>query len=349
MMVRSTPRKKGVRRTHKQRGGACANPKPNYTLFFAGWGFKANPVDEAVFKSGDPGDAWFTNGFDLVCDTDNNLYTAAQAMNMILKIDQTGKITNFAPYSQPGRLGWGKNGSWPLLVGSTGGTAIAKIEKEGYRASGGVTLGFRDTGYRPVYGNFIALCGDSAENIYFMDWTASCIRKIDTAGIYTVFAGDASLEGDLDGPLTTARFRGLGNTGGSNHMRYDLRTNSIYFYDPGNFKFKKINLATNMVTTLVNLNTNRPRGRVGLIVVHPSADIMYYMTMYCDSGASEANLPTRIYSVDIRPEIIPPYVSKTYAGGGVTTVSGTATATALYNNGMNTMISTVCEFLFNCC
>jgi hypothetical protein len=101
MMVRSTPRKKGVRRTHKQRGGSCVNPKPNYTLFFAGWGFKANPVDEAVFRSGDPGDAWFNNPFDLVCDTDNNLYTAAQAMNMILKIDQTGKITNFAPYNQP--------------------------------------------------------------------------------------------------------------------------------------------------------------------------------------------------------------------------------------------------------
>jgi hypothetical protein len=281
-------------------------------------------------------------------------------MNIIIKIDQNGNISNFANVTLPACLGWGNTDScWPLLVGSWQDYPIVKILRTGVvRPTAGATTDKGYSSFTPS-SNIIALCGDSQGNFYFMDWSTSQIRKIPaTAGEKhkgDLFAGHASEEGDVDGSRTTARFRGLGNTGGTNHMRYDRRTNSIYFYDPGNFKFKKINLATDMVSTLVTLTNNTavspsPRGRVAVLAVHPSADIMYYMTCYND--VVNPNTPTRIHSVDLNTLVV-----KRYAGGGVTTVGVAADTleakfgqmeTARAKPGVQpltdtTMVSTVCD------
>ena len=265
-MVGRTPRKKGVRRTHKQRGGAGTNGKSNYTLFFTGWGF--NPVDYpgsgSSFKPGPPGNAFFPWGTDIICDTQNNLYVSSWYIGMILKIDTKGNMTKIADTFHASKLGWLTNGSWPMIVTGFGSEPIVLISSTGV-----VTK----TTYMDRYGNSngpSSICGDSVGNIYYIDANSQCIWRIDTGGNYSVFAGSQNQGGDVDGALTTARFSSPGNT--TNALRYDPRTNAMYMYDVGNFKYKKISLSTNTVTTLATAN---PKGRIGYLAVHPNADSTY--------------------------------------------------------------------------
>ena len=377
-MGRSTLRKKGVRRTHKQRGGnTCVNPKPNYTMFFAGW-YKPGATEPSAVSLGTRGkvigirgEAWFHSAVtnDIIADKEGNLYMTMYYVHCILKVDKNGTITQFTTeydtYNE-GRLGWGLNGSWPLLVAGHSGGPIRSVSSTGV-----VT----NTNYYPKVGAIAALCGDSVGNIYFIDQTQGGIWKIPAgtasaswnAAGGTVWAGSNSQLGKVpefttspEVDLTAARFSSIG-TPSTNHMRYDPRTNSIYLYDKGNYQFKRINLATNKVKTLVDLNLNRPRGRVGYLAVHPNADIMYYMPVYCDdqagSGGEIPEKPTSIFSVDLNTLVVKRYAGPAKLDGVAPNTASTLDSNLLTklasmenartagNPDLNTttMISTVCD------
>ena len=323
-MVSRTPRKKGVRRTHrrKQRGGAGTNGKSNYTLFYAGWRFERYTGSGSMFRPGPPGDAFFPYGTDLICDTDNNLYLTSWYIGSVMKIDTKGNMTLITGSKlHANRLGWKMNGSWPLLVsGNAPGEPISLITATGVMTD----IPYVDND-QPV----MAVCGDSVGNIYYIGSASQCIFRINSAGnSRSVFAGSQSSSGDVDGPVSTARFSSPGSSG--NGMIYDPRTNAIYMYDAGNFKYKKISLSTNTVTTLATTN---PRGRYGYLAVHPYEDILYYTTCYND--VTPPTRPPMVYTINLNTLAV-----KRYAGGGVTT-SGVADAMLADSIRTSTKTSTV--------
>ncbi|MFZ6779754.1 SMP-30/gluconolactonase/LRE family protein [Undibacterium sp. Ji83W] len=98
-----------------------------------------------------------------------------------------------------------------------------------------------------------ALALDSKGNLYVSDQKNHNIRKIDTAGVVTTFAGKAGESGSVDGAGATTRFN---NPIGLAIDKHD----NLYVADNGNNQIRKIN-PTGLVTTLMGKpsGSNKPR------------------------------------------------------------------------------------------
>ncbi len=100
-----------------------------------------------------------------------------------------------------------------------------------------------------------ALTLDSKGNLYVSDRQNHSIRKIDTGGVVTTFAGKASESGSVDGTGTTARFN---NPIG---LAVD-KDDNVYVADNGNHQIRKIS-PTGVVTTLMGKPTGSSKPRDG--------------------------------------------------------------------------------------
>ncbi len=98
--------------------------------------------------------------------------------------------------------------------------------------------------------NVFGMASDAAGNFYITD-NCNCIRKINSAGIISLFAGDTGMTGfgfgGDGGPATAALFKYTGN------MACDAAGN-LYVADAGNGRIRKINTA-GMITTYAGSDT----------------------------------------------------------------------------------------------
>jgi len=190
-------------------------------------------------------------------DSNGNLYVADVSNKKIFKIDSNGTITTFAgtgEYEDKGDDGLatsaGLHGVYDIIFDGSGNLyivgicTIRKVDTNGiitrYGGTGG--NGYTGDGGSATSASFWATetAFDASGNLFFSDATTgggeNVIRKIDTNGIITTFAGDGNSGYTGDGGLSTSaklnRPRGLTfNSDGE-----------LYFSDSGNHAIRKIDV-----------------------------------------------------------------------------------------------------------
>ena len=129
-------------------------------------------------------------------------------------------------------------------------TTIAGIGVAGYTGDNNLATNAEIIG---PYGIVV----DAIGNIYFADYNANVVRKIDTSGIITTFAGEGtgSSIGD-NGPADSAKLNGP--TG------LAIDNNNIYIADTYHSRVRKVNAVTSIITTVAGNGTAGFSGDNGL-------------------------------------------------------------------------------------
>jgi sugar lactone lactonase YvrE len=152
-------------------------------------------------------------------DAAGNLYVADEANNLIRKISPSGVVTTLAGPNFPGSSGSAGGPSGPASFSSPSGVAV-----------------------------------DASGNVYVADYNNFLIRKINSSGVVTTFAGNGS-QGSANGIGLAASFdypSGLGIDASGN----------IYVTDQGNNLVRMIS-PSGTVTTLAGPNFPAPNGTAG--------------------------------------------------------------------------------------
>ncbi|MAJ49918.1 MAG: hypothetical protein CL937_09490, partial [Deltaproteobacteria bacterium] len=237
--------------------------------------------------NGQGNDALFFNPMDLAIDNSGFMYLTDQQNNLIRKIDLSGNVSTLAGNAGVSGFENGQgteakfNAPYGLSVDSSGNVFVADFKNSVIRkidSIGNVTTvagqagvnGYRDGQSTEAQFNFPTdVEVDSSGNLYVADRNSHIIRKIDTSGNVTTFAGNG-FDDHNDGPRLEASF--------SSPVKLTIdSSNNIYVADQGNHAIRKIDINGN-VTTLA--------GQVGVI---GSSD--------GDSSESSFNYPAGI-SVD---------------------------------------------------
>jgi sugar lactone lactonase YvrE len=155
----------------------------------------------------------------MVLDSAGNLYIADQANYRIRKVDTSGNISTIAGIGTTGDVGDGKAAS-SAQIGSAGGIAV-----------------------------------DSSGSLFFSDTANHVIRKIDSKGTITLFAGTgtAGFSGDTT-PYTIAG--GIANVVATSAkinaptgIAVDSKGN-VYFSDTGNNRIRRVSVTDSSITTV---------------------------------------------------------------------------------------------------
>lgn len=209
---------------------------------------------------GTNGTARFHNPFGITVDSQDNIYVADTGNHTIRKITLAGVVTTFAGkagtsgsvdgvgtdarFDSPTGIAAG-NGT-DLIVGDFGNAIIRKISPDatvGTLAGVADPSGSTDGNQGAARFNFPSgVAPDNQGNLYVADFANHTIRKINSAGDVTTFAGVAGVTGTNDGTGTAARFdnpTSLAIDGSGN----------IYVADTFNHAIRKITSA-GVVTTL---------------------------------------------------------------------------------------------------
>jgi sugar lactone lactonase YvrE len=233
--------------------------------------------------SGDGGAA--TSGklnspFGVAVDRAGNLYIAEFRNSVVRKVDTNGIITTVAGNGTAGYSGDGGpatsanlNEPYAVAVDLAGNLYIADTLNErirkvdtngiittvagngsyGYSGDGGpatsAPLGFAD-----------GVAVDSAGNLYFTDNYEGLVRKVDTNGIITTFAGSGSsgYSGD-GGPATSALLSAPEAVAVDN-------SGNLYIADTGNSRIRKVN-SNGIITTLAGNGTPGYSGDEGQAIL----------------------------------------------------------------------------------
>jgi sugar lactone lactonase YvrE len=142
--------------------------------------------------------------YEMAIDNAGNIYISDAGNKRVRKVNTSGIITTFA--------GNGTNGS----TGNGGQATAAEISPEG-------------------------IAVDAAGNVYITDVSSQTIRKVNTSGVISLFAGGGSSLGD-GGPATAATFN---NPSG---MAFDAAGN-LYIADYDNDRIRKIS-TSGIITTV---------------------------------------------------------------------------------------------------
>jgi len=192
---------------------------------FAGTGLEALPGHKEEIGDGGPAAQAILNWpSGLAVSPAGDVYVAEQFNHRVRKIDRlNGVITTVA-------------GSGP--VGLTGGA---------FAGDGGPA-----TAARLSEPNQVAF--DARGNFYVLDAANTRIRKISPDGSITTVAGtgERGFSGD-GGPATQARFD-VGGNGDSGSLKSD-RDGNLFLVDDGNWRVRKIDAATGIITTVAGGGT----------------------------------------------------------------------------------------------
>ncbi len=207
---------------------------------------------------------------------DGSIYFSDHLNSRVRKVDPTGTITTVAGtgirgYSGDGGLATNADLFLPLGVYVTGGTlyicdysnhrvrqvdpagiitTIAGTGVAGYLGDGGQATAARIR-------NPTDVILDGTGNLYIISYN-NVIRKVDSAGIITTIAGTNVGGYNGDGiPATTAQ---LSSPQG---MAFDSAGN-LYFGDTGNYRVRKIDVTTQIITTVAGKGTFIYSGDGGL-------------------------------------------------------------------------------------
>lgn len=184
-------------------------------------------------------------------DGAGNVYIADGGSNGLRKVDTSGKI-NAVPVissflsriASPGGLTVDSAGN--VYISDLNGSAIYKLDKAGVLTTvAGGAFGFSGDGGPATKAALYFPSGvavDSAGNIYFADKGNNRVRKVDTKGIITTFAGTgtAGFSGD-GGPATSAKL-GLNLTAAFQGVAVDS-AGDVYIADPQNNRIRIVNPA----------------------------------------------------------------------------------------------------------
>jgi uncharacterized protein (TIGR03437 family) len=190
--------------------------------------------------------------------------------NGLRKVDKNGIINSVPVISSflsriasPGGMTADSAGN--LYVSDLNGSAIYKLDKAGVLTTvAGGAFGFSGDGgpstkAKLYFPSGVAL--DSAGNIYFADKGNNRVRKVDTKGIITTFAGTgtAGYSGD-GGPATSAKL-GLNLTAAYQGVAVDSAGN-VYIADPANNRIRMVNPA-GIISTFAGNGTPFATGSLG--------------------------------------------------------------------------------------
>jgi len=205
----------------------------------------------------------------IALDLAGNLYINVQKSNRVRKVDVSGVITTVAGNGSTGYSGDGGPataaalaGNWGMAVDAFGNIYISdqgnhrirKVSSTGIitTIAGTGTSGFSGDGGPATDAKMNAPLGiavDPSGNVYFSDSYNFCIRKINTAGIITTFAGipgSAGFSGD-GGPATSAKLKYIWG------LALDAAGN-LYMCDAPNDRVRKVD-ASGIITTIAGSGT----------------------------------------------------------------------------------------------
>ena len=209
------------------------------------------------------------------------------------------------PYTSPVPAPLANVNPWPIALDSTGRvyfaqhtgvyrldpatglvTQVAGNETVGYSGDGGPATSAR-------FGTISGLAVDSSGNLYLADASHSVVRKIDTAGIITTFAGTgvAGTSGD-NGPASAAQLS----------FPYYLHVDSsgnLLIADAGN-GLRAVNLASGVITSVPNTAGTFPES-----VTSDAAGNIYYVVPTWSNATP--NVPDKVYK--LVPDGVPALVA----------------------------------------
>lgn len=231
-------------------------------------------------------------------DSAGNLYIADSLNNRVRKVDTTGIITTVAGTGRPGFSGdglatansiEGNSGVsfdpfGNLIIADTNNERVRKVDQNGnmVTVAGNGQIGAGGDGGPALNASFYCLVraiSDRAGNILIADQCNHKIRKVDTHGIVTTFAGIGSPSyGGDGGPATSAA---LNNP---TALALDAAGN-LYFSDQVNHRIRKID-TNGIITTIAGTGSpgyngdNIPAASAQLnfpggLVVDPSGTIFF--------------------------------------------------------------------------
>lgn len=209
-------------------------------------------------------------GFDLVQSvrTDNrgNYYIADVGNYRVRKVDTGGIVTTFAGNGVDGYYGDGlpafnaalntpldmaadKYGN--VYIVDVYNSCIRKVDAGGIISTVigvGLHMGYYGDGGKAdtaLINSPVGIAIDTTGNIFISDWGNNVIRKVDTAGYISTYAGNGSPgSGGDGGPATSASFFE------PCYMAID-RHNNLYVADAGNNAIRKIDAVTGIITSFV--------------------------------------------------------------------------------------------------
>jgi hypothetical protein len=215
--------------------------------------------------------------YEVCVDNSGNVYVSDQTANVVRKIATNGIITTFAGNGTAGYSGDGGQATAaelhsPYGVNADNSGNIYIADGTNYRIrmvntsgiittfAGNGTSGYSGDGGQATAAEFdwpggVAI--DYAGNIYIPDAVANCIRKINTAGIISTYAGTgtAGYTGD-GGQATAAKInfpKGVCIDG----------ANNLYFGDQNNNVVRKVSASSGIITTFAGNGTAGYTGNGG--------------------------------------------------------------------------------------
>ena len=198
----------------------------------------------------------------MTLDHSGNLVFAEQSTSRVRSISKTGKITTIAGNGVAANSGDGGLATaasigqpfWPtydsagnLFISEEVFCVVRKVDTSGIisTVAGTGTCGFSGDGGKATAAMLNGprgLAFDSSGNLYIADWANHRVRKVDTSGNITTFAGTgkAGYSGD-GGPATKA------NIGSPRALV--VQGSALYISNAGNCRYRSVNLSSNNIST----------------------------------------------------------------------------------------------------
>ena len=258
----------------------------------------------------------------IAVDGAGNVYIADPGSGL-RKVDTAG-IINSVPVISPSLSkiaspgGMTVDSAGNVYISDLNGSAIYKLDKTGVLTTvAGGAFGFSGDGGPATKAALYFPSGvavDSAGNIYFADKGNNRVRKVDTKGIITTFAGTgtAGFSGD-GGPATNAKL-GLNLTDTFQGVAVD-RAGDVYIADPLNNRVRMVN-ASGIISTFAGNGTPFATGSLGNGDGGPpaSASVLQPNSVKVDSAGN-------VFIADTNHNLIRKVTGSAPAGGSAPTIS----------------------------